>query len=182
MKRIYENTGFARRMNVSAVVVVIAFVMGAWELVMALRADDPGSGFLFAALFVGGGVYAGRQILSDFANNVVTFDADMATREASISIWRPFSAKKILGPLDRLSDWQFQRKGTRVKTPILTAHHPDHPQPLEFELRPNSPVGEELRALAPEAVAAFERAMSLPASLQKTDPAPGEDRARPDQE
>jgi hypothetical protein len=159
MKRIYENPGFARRMNVSAVVVVIAFAMGAWELVMALRADNPGSGFLFAALFIGGGIYAGRQILSDHANNVVALDADMATRQASISIWRPFSAKKIPGPLDRLTDWQFQRKGARVKTPILTAHHPDHPRPLEFELRPGAPVGEELRALAPDAVAAFERAL-----------------------
>jgi hypothetical protein len=159
MKRIYDNAGFARRMNISAVVVVIAFVMGAWELIMALRADDPGSGFLFAALFIGGGIYAGRQILSDHANNVIALDADPAGREASISIWRPFSAKKITGPLDRLSDWQFQRKGTRVKTPILTAHHPDHPQPLEFELRPGAAVSEELRALAPEAVAAFERAL-----------------------
>jgi hypothetical protein len=159
MKRIYENTGFARRMNVSAVVVVIAFVMGAWELVMALRADDPGSGFLFAALFIGGGIYAGRQILSEHANNVVAFDADMASGQASISIWRPFSAKTIAGPLDRLTDWQFQTKGARVKTPILTAHHPDHPRPLEFELRPGLAVGEELRALAPDAVAAFERAL-----------------------
>jgi hypothetical protein len=158
MKRIYENTGFARRMNVSAVVVVIAFAMGAWELVMALRADDPGSGFLFAALFIGGGIYAGRQILSDYANNVVSLDADMASGQANISIWRPFSAKTISGPLDRLTDWQFQRKGTRVKTPILTAHHPGHPQPLEFELRPGSPLAEEIRTLAPDAVAAFERA------------------------
>ena len=159
MKRIYENTGFTRRMNVSAVVVVIAFVMGAFELVMALRADDPGSGFLFAALFIGGGIYAGRQVLSDFANNVVALDADMATRQARISIWRPFSSKQIDGPVDRLTDWQFQRKGTRVKLPILTAHHPDHPQPLEFELRTGASVGEELRSLAPEAVAAFERAL-----------------------
>jgi hypothetical protein len=159
MKRIYENTGFTRRMNVSAVVVVIAFVMGAFELVMALRADDPGSGFLFAALFIGGGVYAGRQVLADHANNVVALDADMTSRQASISIWRPFSSKKIDGPIDRLTDWQFQRKGTRVKLPILTAHHPDHPQPLEFELRTGAAVSDELRALAPEAVAAFESAL-----------------------
>ena len=157
MKRIYQNTGFARRMNVSAVVVVVAFLMGAWELVMALRAEDPGSGFLFAALFIGGGIYAGRQILSDHANNVVALDADMTSGQASISIWRPFSAKKITAPLDRLTDWQFQTKGGRVKTPILTAHHPDHPRPLEFELRAGSPLSEEIRALAPDAVAAFER-------------------------
>jgi hypothetical protein len=158
MKRIYDNRGFVRRMNVSAVVVVIAFVMGAWELVMALRSSDSGSGYLFAALFFGGGFYAGRQILSEHANDVVALDADMTTRQANISIWRPFSAKRVAGSLDQLTDWQFQRKGTRVKTPILTAHHPDHPQPLEFELRPGGPVSAELRALAPEAVAAFERA------------------------
>ena len=159
MKRIYDNTSFVRRMNVSAVVVIVAFLMGAWELVMALRAEDPGSGFLFAALFIGGGIYGGRQILSDHANNVVALDADPANGQASISIWRPFSARKISGPLDRLTDWQFQRKGTRVKLPILTAHHPDHPRPLEFELRTGSQISPELRALAPEAVAAFERAL-----------------------
>jgi hypothetical protein len=98
-------------------------------------------------------------VLSDYANNVVAVDADMTTKQASISVWRPFSTKKIEGPLDRLTDWQFQRKGTRVKLPILTAHHADHPQPLEFELRTGAAVSEELRALAPEAVAAFERAL-----------------------
>jgi len=158
MTRIYENTQFSRRMNFSAVIVLIAFAMGVFELVMALRSNESGNGFLFAALFIGGGIYAGRQMLSDYANNVVALDADMTTRTASISIWRPFSAKKIEGPLDRLTDWQFQRKGTRVKFPILTVHHPDHPQPLEFELRAGG-VGDELRALAPEAVAAFERAV-----------------------
>ena len=158
MKRIYDNSAFVRRMNISAVVVVVALLMGAWELLMALRAEDPGSGFLFAALFIGGGIYAGRQILSDYANNVVALDVDAENAQASISIWRPFSAKRITGPLGRLTDWQFQTRGGRVKTPILTAHHPDHPRPLEFELGPGSPLSEELRALAPEAVAAFERA------------------------
>lgn len=158
MKRIYENRSFARRMNVSAVVVVIAFVMGAWELVMALRSNS-GNGFLFAALFIGGGIYAGRQMLNDFADNVVALDADMETRAATVSIWRPFSRKALVGRLDQLTDWQFQTKRGRVRTPILTAHHPGHPRPLEFELRRDTPVGQELRELAPDAIAAFERAL-----------------------
>jgi hypothetical protein len=158
MTRIYENRGFATRMNVSCVVIAIAFIFGCWEIWMAYRAGpDAGSGYFFALFFIGGALYAVKQLSDSASDSVVALDADTATGEATVSLWRPFRTKQLTGPLDRLSDWQFQTKSGRVKTPLLTAHHPDYPRPLEFELRFGVPVSDALRALAPDAVATFER-------------------------
>lgn len=157
MKRLYENRGYGVRMNASCIVIVLAALLGVYELWSALRGGSDGTNFLFAALFIGGGIYAGRQLLAISANAVVALDANMATRRAAVTLWKPFSSTKISGSLDDFSDWQFQLRPGRVRTPMLTAHHPSHPQPLEFELKPGGAVAAELRELAPEAVAAFER-------------------------
>jgi len=158
MTRIYENRGFATRMNISCVVIAVAVLFGCWELVGAYRSESPaGTNLLFALLFLGGAVYATKQIRDTAMDSVSSLDVDMTTRSASIILWRPFSSKVITGSLDRLTDWQFQLRSGRVRTPILTAHHPDYPRPLEFELRPGTAVSEELRKLAPDAVAAFEK-------------------------
>ena len=158
MKRLYENPGYTTRMNASCVVVIVAALFGLWELWSAWRAGgSDGTNYLFAALFIGGGIYAGRQLLETSANTVVALDADPATRRATVTLWKPFSSTTISGSLDDFTDWQFQLRPGRVRTPMLTAHHPAHPRPLEFELKPGGAVAEELRGLAPEAVAAFER-------------------------
>lgn len=158
MTRIYENRGLATRMNVSCVVVAIAFLFGLWELWSAYRSGgESGTNYLFALFFIGGGAYAAKQLRDSVSDSVVSLDADMTTREATVTLWRPFSAKELAGSLDRLTDWQFQTKAGKTRTPLLTAHHPDYPRPLEFELRPGAKVDDKLRALAPDAVAAFER-------------------------
>ena len=161
MTRIYGNRGFATRMNVSCVVVAFAFVFGAWEIWMAYRAgpDAGGTGYLFALFFIGGALYASKQLKDMGSDSVVALDADMATREATIALWRPFRTIRLTGPLDRITDWQFQTRAGKARTPVLTAHHPDYPRPLEFELRPGA-ITDELRKLAPEAVAVFERPRS----------------------
>jgi hypothetical protein len=157
MTRIYENRGFATRMNVSCVVVAFAFAFGAWEIWMAYRAGpDAGSGYLFALFFIGGALYASKQLSDAGSDSIVALDADMTTREATVSLWRPFRTKQLTGPLDRITDWQFQVKAGKARTPLLTAHHPDYPKPLEFELRPGA-ITDDLRRLAPDAIAAFER-------------------------
>jgi len=161
MTPIFRNRGLATRMNISCVVIGFAALFGCWELWSAYGAGQgAGTNMLFAFFFIGGAVYAGKQIRDGSLDSVVSLDADMATREASVVIWRPFSKVTLAGPLDRLTDWQFQMKGKgRVRTPILTAHHPDYPRPLEFELtKATTPLSRELKALAPDAVAAFERA------------------------
>jgi hypothetical protein len=158
MTRIYENRGFATRMNVSCVVIVVAMLFGCWELFSALQAPAGAStNILFGVLFFGGAAYAIKQLRDTAFDTVVALDADPGTRHSILTLWRPFSAKAIAGPLDLFTDWQFQTRGGRTRTPILTAHHRDHPRPLEFELRADGTISEELRAIAPEAIAAFER-------------------------
>jgi len=158
MTRIYDNSGFKTRMNVSCVVIVIAALFGCWELWTAYRSGgESGMNYLFALFFIGGAIYAANQIRDTAFDSVVTFDADLASGTADVVMWRPFSEKRIAGPLGRFTDWQFQMKTGRARTPILTVHHPEHPRPLELELRPGVPVSKGLRSLAPDAVAAFER-------------------------
>lgn len=161
MTRIYQNRALATRMNLSCAVIVFAVLFGFWELYTATR-GGPGAGtnVLFGFLFIAGALYAAKQTRDTSFDSVASLDADVATREAKVAIWRPFSTKMLAGPLDRLTDWQFQMKGGRVKTPILTAHHPDYPRPLEFELsKSTTPLSNELKTLAPDAAAAFERAL-----------------------
>ena len=75
-----------------------------------------------------------------------------------------------------------------MRAPMILADHPGHPRPLRFELGKGTEIGEQLRALAPEAFAAFEQQRGSEdagaefALLQEADPAPGEHRARPDQQ
>lgn len=163
MKRIYSNRASLWRLNISAAVVVIAFLFGFWELwnvTQAGKAGEAGTGYglIFAALFIGGGIYAMRQMLVDNADTVVAIEADEAGRSV-IRVWRPFVSKRIAGPLDRLTNWRFDTKTERnITTPMLLADHPDRPKPLQLELGKRIAVSDELRALAPDAVAAFERA------------------------
>ena len=76
-------------MNVSTVVIVVVIVFGFWELWSALNPGPGGAGygFLFAALFIGGGLYGLRQMQTDFADTVVSRRRrrDKAERRASRS-------------------------------------------------------------------------------------------------
>ena len=87
-------------------------------------------------------------------------DADSAG-ESIVAVWRPFIAKKIVGKLSELSNWRFELKTVRanIRSPQLVADHPRHPRPLRFELSRGASISAELRALAPEAVAAFENSL-----------------------
>ncbi len=158
MTRIYGNPGFARRMNGSTVVIVLAVLFGFWEVYAALNPgpDGPGYGFLFAALFIGGGIYGMNQILTDGRDMVTALDVEDATGQATISLWRPFAARRIEGSLERLSGWRpYSKQARNVRTPMLLADHPDHPRPLQFELGRSISFTDRFRALAPEATATF---------------------------
>ncbi len=159
MTRIYANVSYARRMTASVVVIVFAVLFGFWELWMAYNAGSQGTGYgyLFAALFIGGGGYAVRQLRKDYSDTVVRFESDTDGRGAA-TIWQPFKSKRIDGPLESFSNWRFseaEQKGG-IRLPMLLAEHPDHPNPLKFELTGKIEITAELRALAPEAIAAFE--------------------------
>jgi hypothetical protein len=161
MTRIYRNVAFARRMTITTVVIVVVIVFGFWELWAALNPGPGGAGygFLFAALFIFGGLYGLRQMQTDFADTVVSVDADEKGGAARITVWRPFLPKRLAGPLDQLRNWRYEVKTPRpsMRVPMILADHPGHPRPLRFELGKGIEIGSRFRALAPDAFAAFEQ-------------------------
>jgi hypothetical protein len=157
--RIYANPWLARRANGSLVVIAIAFVLGAVELWFAARAgpEGTGNGFLFAALFVGGGAYGLRQVLGANRDAVISLDLDGDI--ATVAMWKPFGARRIVGPVAQLTEWRPYAKPVRrnLNQPMLLADHPEHPRPLEFELGQGILIGEALRKLAGEALGQGQR-------------------------
>jgi hypothetical protein len=158
MSRIYDNSGFATRMNISSVVVVLVIIYGLWELWAAFNAgpDAGTSGYLFGFLFVAGGLYGMKQILDDARDMVVRFDADESNGVASV--WRPFIARRIEGDLGQFRNWRFHVKIPRAntRTYLLLTDHPANPRSLQIELRRGVAVSEGLRRIAPNAVEEFE--------------------------
>jgi hypothetical protein len=161
MIRLYDNSRFTRRMNISVVVVIFAMLFGVWEAWNAYRlgAEAGGYGPLFAVLFIAGGLYGYKQLSDLSADAVVTLDADAATGASVVTLWKPFSSRRLEAPVGALTDWQFQQKAMRgQRLPIVTAHHPQHPRVLEFDASAAATVGEALQRMVPDAAAAFENA------------------------
>ena len=156
--RIYANPGVARRANASLVVVFIAFVFGAFEIWRAANAgpEGPGSGYLFAVLFLGGGAYGLRQVLGANRDTVLWLDIDGDA--ATAAVWKPFGTKKIVGPIGGFTEWRPYAKQVRrnMRQPLVLVDHPEHPRPLEFELGRGIVIGDGFRPLAGEALAGFE--------------------------
>jgi len=159
MARIYANRGLTKRQNFSTVVVIGSLLLGCFELWRAatVAPDQVGSGYLFAALFLGGGAYGARQVLMGSMDTVAALDLGPA-REATIVLWRPFTTKRIEGPVDRLSDWRPYAKQVRrnLRQPMVLADHRDYPRPLEFEIGPGIQMDDAFRTLAGEALAGLE--------------------------
>ena len=134
MTRIYANRSFARRMTASTIVCVLAFLFGFFELWQAFNAPagESGYGYIFAAFFIFGGIYGFRQIAGDYADTVVTLESDGGA--ARITLWQPLRSKVVEGPLNSLSNWRREMKGTgHARREMLVADYPGHPRPLRFE-------------------------------------------------
>lgn len=157
MTRIYQNRAFARRMMLSTIVVVAAMLFGVWEFYAALRSpEDSGYGPLFGVLFLGGGACGLWQMHTQYADNVVSLDAGEG--RAALVVWRPLVSRRIDTPLGELRNWRYETaKVGNNSLPMVLANHSDYPRPLRFELGSGIPITPEFRALAEQAVAAFER-------------------------
>jgi hypothetical protein len=160
MKRILSNTGTARRANLSLAILAAVFAYGLWELWVAATVTASLTGYLFAALFIGGSLYGIRVTLAEARDLAVSFDADVETGEAKIALWRPFHMKHIDTALDRMSDWQhWVQTASRGRSDhFLLAREETYDGVLRFALEPGMTIPDELRRIAPEAVADFKRA------------------------
>jgi hypothetical protein len=159
MERIYENSGFTKRTNISLAVLVLVFFYGLWELYSVFLAgrDDP-TGALFGVLFVGGALYGAKTLWDEGRDLVTGIDADFAANKVRLTLWRPLSSLAIdATPAD------FARWGHRVKVirKGMNAHYflgslPNAPGPLMLELKNPSDVPAGLRRLMPAAVEELE--------------------------
>ena len=158
MTRIYENPGFARRNNISVLVLVAVTIYGFFELYTAFfTGSQDQMAAMFGVLFLGGGIYGAYTIWSEARDTVMTLDLDPATRRAKISLWRPFSTHVIDEPVDALTDWRHWVKvGKRnMQTHFVIFNAPSYPHPLHVELIKGE-LPEGFRQVSPAAVEEFE--------------------------
>lgn len=159
MKRILHNSGMVWRSNASLVVAVVAFFYGLWELWLAAAVTSSMTGYVFAALFVGGAIYAARATLAETLNLAISLYVNMTTGQAQIVLWRPFRMKHIDTTLDQLKDWRHwtQPAPRDRRVHFLLFRIASYDGVLRFALEPGMTIPEELRRIAPAAIADFER-------------------------
>src|SRR5262245_59168169 len=108
MTRIYENRGFFLRQNISVAMLALIFVYGIFELWQAFgSAGGAAFGGLFCGLCVGGGAWGFYTLWVDGRDVIAVLDADLATRQAVITLWGPFTRKRIAQPLAEIVEWRF---------------------------------------------------------------------------
>jgi hypothetical protein len=159
MKRILGVRGMVWRSNLSLAILTAVFAYGLWELWVAATVTRSPTGYLFGLIFVGGAVYGLRSALAETRDLVVAFDVDMDSGKAAVTLWRPFRMKRIDTTLDRLTGWRrwIQTASRGRRTYFLLAREVTYDGVLRFTLEPGMTVPDELRRIAPEAIADFER-------------------------
>ena len=158
MTRIYENPGFARRNNISVIVLVAVIIYGFFELYTAFGTDNQDSmAALFGVLFVGGGIYGAYTIWTEARDQVIALDVDPDKGVAAITLWRPFKSMVIDVPIDGLTGWRHWVKvGKRgMRTHFVVFNAEGYPQPLYVELTKGE-MPEGFRKLSPAVVEEFE--------------------------
>ena len=158
MTRIYENPGFARRNNISVIVLVVVVIYGFWELWSAFGTGSQDSmAAMFGVLFVGGGLYGAYTIWTEARDQVIALDVDPDKSRAAITLWRPFRNMVIDLPIDRLTGWRHWVKvGKRsMRTHFVVFNAEGYPQPLYVELTKGE-MPEGFRKLSPAVVEEFE--------------------------
>lgn len=153
MTTVYELRGFMMRQTLSAAAMVIVFFYGWWEMLRPGAADMD---FMFGLLFIGGGLWGIRTVLTDSRDAVAKLEVgDDGT--SVVTLWRPFRPLKLTTdqPLDQ---WRYYVKiaGRGVKRPFLYLRHPAYPRELQLELRADVTISDGLRAMAGDELAEFD--------------------------
>ena len=159
MTRLYDNSGFARRQNISVGILIVVVIYGIWELWAAFTSEEgDATGTMFGILFVAGGLYGAKTIWDENRDLPASFDVDFDAGKVVVTLWRPFRTLVVGGNLDAFSNWRYWVKvGKRnMRQHYLVASHAAYPHPLYFEIQAGKPVPDGFRRLAPEAVADFE--------------------------
>jgi len=158
MTRIYENPGFAKRNNISVVVLVAVVIYGFFELYTAFGTGTQDQmAAMFGVLFVGGGIYGAYTIWSEARDAVMAIDVDETSGKVAISLWRPFKRLVIEAPIGGLTGWRHWVKvGKRnMRTHYVIFNAPGYPNPLNVELTKGE-MPDGFRKLSPAVVEDFE--------------------------
>lgn len=163
MTRLLGNPGMARRSNISLAILIVIFCYGAWELWHAATVSGSTTDYLFGFLFVGGAVYGARTAINETKDLIIALDADPSSGEAVIELWRPFRKQQIETKLTELTDWRhwIQTASRGRQTHFLLVRAPSYEGMLRVELYPGIKIPDEVRRLAPEAIADYERAIGV---------------------
>jgi hypothetical protein len=158
MTRVYENRGFLRRQNGSVAVLALVFFYGIFELWRAYAFTGDTTGAMFGVLFLGGSVWGIYTLWKDGRDVVAALDADLAQRQAVITLWVPLTRKRLRESLDAVTEWRFWVKtGSRgQRSYFIYAVTSANPRPLQIELKRGVPISDGLRQIAPAAIEEFE--------------------------
>jgi hypothetical protein len=159
MTRIYENKGYARRSDISAVVLVVVVIYGFYDLWNAFGGGSSDTtAAMFGVLFVGGGLYGANTIWTEGRDQVLRLDVDFEAGRAALALWRPFRPLVFEGGLDQFTGWRYWVKVGRrnLLTRFVVATVAGYPRPVYIELAPGKDLPEGFRRLAPEVVEEYE--------------------------
>lgn len=162
MTPVYTNRGFWWRNTISSTVLVVVAAYSLWELWHAVTGESA-DGYIFGLLFLGGAIWAGRELMNEVRDKVMELSRDPATGRTTVALWRPFRATRIEGDADALSNWRLHAAVPRrnVRAFYIYADHKNHPRPLVFDIRPGIDLA-GLKEIAPEAVAEYGKAAGQP--------------------
>jgi hypothetical protein len=173
MKRIYEQRGFIGRLRFSTGVLLFAAAYGVWELYAGLTNPDGPNDAIFGVLFLGAAAYGFMRLMRDSGNVVVALDRDEAGDRLAITLWRPWGTRTIAGPRSAFTGWRFHISvaGRYQRIYLVRVTHASVKGPLAIELKPGITPLDELRKVAPEAIADFEEIVA-PKPAEEAKPAP----------
>ncbi len=158
MTRVYNDRGFLARSWGSMAILVMAVIWGVVEMVRAYVGAGDQTGYLFGAGFMAAAAYGGYRMWSDTRDTIARLEADFASGQSVVTLWRPWGLQRLTAPLDQLSGWRMyiSMRTRNQRSYLLRVGHPANRRPLQIELMPGRTDLDGLRRLAPEAIADFE--------------------------
>jgi hypothetical protein len=155
MTEIYRNSGIWKRSVGYVVVIVAAMLWGVFELWQGSHAagTDAQSGALFGVLFIGGGIYAVWQMMTDWRDVITSLERG-ADGVVVAKVWSLTGPIAVEGPFH---NWRYHVTiaGRRTEVPWIFADTEDWERPLRIDLRQKADLT-GLREIAPDAVADYE--------------------------
>jgi hypothetical protein len=155
MTTLYLNPGIWKRTYAYGAVIIAAMAWGVFELWNGSRSagGDAQSDALFGVLFIGGGIYAIWQMMTDWRDVIVSLERDDAGALIA-KVWSLTGAITVDGPF---TDWRYHvtLAGRRSEVPWIYVNTADWERPLRIDLRQKADLT-GLRTVAAEAVADYD--------------------------